>query len=288
MSVPSSEWIFAVTTSDFQAKVIDKSRDVPVIVDFWAPWCGPCRALAPLLEKLVNERKGEVLLAKVNTDEEQTLAMDFRIEGIPAVIAFRGGKAVLDFVGLLPEAQLRQFIERILPTEAEREAKEASGLESKDPAQAEKMYRDALAQDRNQESAIVGLARILISQGKLDEASELLENLGPGSEQAEEVQHLNSEVWLKKASADLPDEATLRARVAKEPKNALARYELGVQLAADAKYQESLELLLTAGESDPKLASTKVREAMVQVFHLVGDRSATANDYRNRLSLLLY
>src|SRR3954451_14899076 len=113
-----SAWIFAVTEGDFEAKVGKKSHETPVVVDFWAPWCGPCRALAPVLEKQVAERKGDVLLAKVNTDEEQKLATYYGIEGLPTVLAFKNGKPVDEFVGVLPEQGITQFLDRICPSEA--------------------------------------------------------------------------------------------------------------------------------------------------------------------------
>jgi putative thioredoxin len=280
--------IFTVTEKDFQAKVLDRSKDKPVIVDFWAPWCGPCRTLTPLLERLVEERKGEVLLAKVNTDEEHALAQAYRIDSLPTVIAFRGGRPVLDFIGLLPEPDLRRFLDNIGPTPAEREAKQAAGLEKTDPAEAERIYRAALALQPNQESALLGLARLMMAQGKDAEAAELLENLGPGSEHAEEAERMTSQLKLRKLTRDLPDEDVLRARIQANDKNAQSRYELGCLLAATNRYAEALETLLSAGERDAKLAASKVREAMVLIFHLAGNDTALANDYRNRLSLLLY
>ena len=129
--------VFSVTEKDFQTKVLERSKEIAVVVDFWAPWCGPCRSLAPLLEKIVAERKGEVVLAKVNTDEEIGLAQSFRIESLPTVVAFRGGRPVLDFMGLLPEADLRRFFDSIGPTPAEREISQAAALERTDPAEAE-------------------------------------------------------------------------------------------------------------------------------------------------------
>src|SRR5271166_2986267 len=125
MRLPMSDTIglvFAVTQGDFESAVLEKSRQTPVVVDFWAPWCGPCRALAPILERLIAQRKGEVLLAKVNTDEEQELAMQYGIEVLPTVVAFKGGKAILSFQGVLPENQLSDFLDRIVPSQAERSA----------------------------------------------------------------------------------------------------------------------------------------------------------------------
>src|SRR5262245_47713115 len=115
-----SPFVFDVGERDFEAKVLQKSKEAPVVVDFWAPWCGPCRMLGPVLEKLIGQRNGAVLLAKVNTDEEQRLAVQYQIDSLPTVIAFRDGKPILDFVGVLPEGELRMFLDRLSPTAAEK------------------------------------------------------------------------------------------------------------------------------------------------------------------------
>jgi putative thioredoxin len=284
----NSSWIFAVAEQDFDTEVIQKSHDVPVVVDFWAPWCGPCRALAPILEKLINQRGGSVLLAKVNIDEEQGLATQFGIESIPMVVAFRGGRPVLDFVGVLPEHQLEDFLNRISPTEAERKAKDATALEKTEPAQAEKLYRAALQKDANQESAILGLARLLIDQHKDSEAGELLERVGPGSEQGTEAERLSAILWLRSHAGTRGDEATLRARLEVDPKNAELLYDLGSIEAATGHYEKALETLLDAAQRDSKIAKNKVRETMVKVFHAVGIRSPLADDYRDKLAAILY
>jgi putative thioredoxin len=280
--------IFSVGEKDFEAEVVQKSHQVPVVVDFWAPWCGPCRSLAPLLEKQIQQRAGAVLLAKVNIDEEHGLAAQFGVESIPVVVAFRGGRPVLDFVGLLPEHQIADFLDRISPTDAERKAREASELEKTDPAQAEKLYRQVLQRDANQENAVLGLARILIAQNKDGEASELLDRVGPGSEQGAEAERLSAVLWLRSHAGTRGDEATLRARLEIDPKNAGLLYDLGCVEAAAGRYAQALEMLLGAGQRDLKLAKSKVRETMVKIFHAVGDRSPLADDYRDKLAALLY
>jgi putative thioredoxin len=283
-----SQWVFATGEKDFETMVVQKSHEVPVVVDFWAPWCGPCRALTPILERLIEKRAGEVLLAKVNIDEEQNLAAQFAIESIPLVVAFRAGKPVLDFMGLLPEQQIEEFLNRIVPNETERQAKAAAALEKTDPAQAEKLYRQALQKDANLESAVLGLARLLIARGQDSEAAELLERVGPGSEQGAEAERLAAILWLRSHAATLGDETTLRAQLEIDTENAQVLYDLGCVEAAAGKYPEALELLLCAAQRDPKIAKSKVRETMVKVFSAVGVRSPLADDYRDKLAAILY
>jgi putative thioredoxin len=286
--VAKSAWVFDVAEAGFDREVVQKSRETPVVVDFWAPWCGPCRMLGPLLERLVDERGGAVALAKVNIDEEQGLAYQFGIQSIPAVIAFRDGRPVLDFVGLLPEPQLRDFLDRVLPSEADRTTQQAASLEATNPAEAERLYRQSLAQDRNQDSAVVGLARLLVQAGKDTEARELLANAAPSEQLAQEAERLNGILSLRELARPFGNEQAARQRAAAQPRDAEMLYQLGAVLGAVEKYPQALETLLAAAELDPKLAASRIREAMVQIFHIVGVRSSLADEYRNKLSALLY
>jgi putative thioredoxin len=284
----ASSWIFNVTEAEFEEKVLKKSQDTPVVVDFWAPWCGPCRALAPVLEREIDSRGGEVLLAKVNTDEEQRLAMYYRIEGLPTVIAFKGGRPIDEFVGMPSPEGVADFIKRVGPSDVEKQAHAAEALAKSDPEAAEKSFRDALAKDHNQEDATLGLARLLVEQNRDKEAAEVLENLGPGNKHADEIERLGATLWIRGKTADLPDEATLRKRIESEPKNAAAKVDLGLRLAQLGRYPEALATLLSGGESDFKLAGTRVKEAMVNVFLLAGNRTPLADEYRAKLTSLLY
>jgi putative thioredoxin len=284
----NSPWIIEVAESDFEREVIDRSRERPVVVDFWAPWCGPCRALAPILERLAQERNGDFILAKINTDEAQNLAMAFRIEGVPAVKAFRDGNLILEFTGLLPEPKLREFIDRICPDEADRLAKQAAALEAREPAKAESLYQQAVAIRRDHQAALVGLARLLLARGDETHATELLERVIPGGELASEVDKLRGLMDLRKLAGEYGDEPTARRRVAAEPESAEARYALGCVLASAGRYPEALAELLAAAERDQQLARGKVREAMLRIFHIIGIRSELADDYRDKLTRLLY
>jgi putative thioredoxin len=288
MSGTSGTWVRDVAEADFEREVIQGSKVQPVVVDFWAPWCQPCVRLSPVLERLINERRGEVILAKVNVDEAPRLAGAFRIASIPTVIGFRDGQAVSEFQGLLPESQLKSFLDRLGPSEAERLVVRAKGMEADNPQEAEALYRHALERDRGNEAAVLGLGRVLLRRGQEEEVQKLLDNSGFQGERAEEANRLGAMLFLHKLARELADEKTARQRVEAEPKSGQRLYELGCVLAAAGKYPEALEVLLRAAEMDSKLAGTKVREAMVQIFYLVGVRSKLADEARNRLTTLLY
>jgi putative thioredoxin len=273
-----------VDETTFQEFVLDRSRDLPVVVDFWAPWCGPCRLLGPTLERLVAGMGGRVELAKINTDENATLASRYRIEGIPAVKAFRDGRVLSEFTGALPELQVREFLQRLLPSEADQLAESAvRQAYAGDRDGAEATYRSAIELDRGHRAANIGLARMLAARDATEEALSLLQNV-PGDPEAT---RLRAEISLAQPGGDV-DEADLRARIDGDANDVDAYYRLGRALAARGSYDEALDHLLETVRLDRKYEDDAGRKAMLEIFALLGDDDPLTQSYRRRLGSLLF
>ena len=273
-----------VDETNFQQLVLERSRSVPVVVDFWAAWCGPCRLLGPTLERSVAALDGQIELAKINTDENPRLATQYRIEGIPAVKAFRDGALVDEFTGALPEPQVKAFLQGLLPSQADQLA-EAAVREAYagNREMAEATYRRALEQDRGHKAANLGLARLLSARGETAEALRLLDNI-PGDPEAA---RFRAEISLSAGSPDA-DEAGLADRIAREPADVDARYLLGRALAARGVYEDALELLLDVVRLDRKYEDDAGRKAMLEIFAVLGDGDPLTQAYRRRLGSLLF
>lgn len=273
-----------VTDATFATAVIEESRHRPVVVDFWAPWCGPCRVLGPIIERVAAETAGAVLLAKLNTDENPVTATDFRIQGIPAVKAFRDGKVVAEFTGAVPEAQVRAFFAKLAPTPAEQLVQEAALLSRKGDARgAEGRYRKALDLSASNADAIVGLATILVGRGDREEAEALLAR-APVDRRAKALRHrlFLLDFEAKHSGEDLEGEA----RIA--PADPRARYRWGVMLAARADYTRALDELLESVRLDRQFADGAARKAALAVFDILGLDSDATREYQRRLSALLF
>ncbi len=281
--MPAGHAVLETTDATFAEDVLAASTGKTVVVDFWAPWCGPCRVLGPIIEKVAGEHDADVLLVKLNTDENPRTATEYRIQGIPAVKAFRGGKVVSEFTGALPEPQVRAFFTRLVPTEAEKAAKAASNLASADPAAAEASFRELLKLVPGNADAIVGLTQLLVSRGEIEEAEELLER-APTDRRAKVLKH---RIFLDGFAARHGGE-DLRGEALANPRDPRARYRLGVMLAAGAQYEAALDELLESVRLDRAFAEGAARKAALAVFDILGLDAPVTRDYQRRLSAILF
>lgn len=281
-----SPHVIEVTEETFEKEVIERSQQVPVVVDLWAPWCGPCRTLGPLLERLATEYAGQFVLAKINVDENPLIAQAFRVQSIPLVVAIRNGQVVGQFLGAQPEPKVRDFLAALLPSDADRLAAQAAArLAAGKVAEAEALFRKALEQDPRSGSALVGLARILLQRGEEEEATTLLDRVEPGPWRTE-ADRLLAELRLKQVEA--ADEATLRQRLAENPGDLAARLELGKLLAARGQYREALEELLEVVRRDRNFQDQAARKAMLDIFQVLGSGNELVEHYRSELAKILF
>lgn len=269
-----------VSTSEFADKVLLRSGEVPVVVDFWAAWCGPCRVLGPILERAAAEADGEWELVKVDVDQNQQLAGEFGVQGIPTVIGFRDGRPAARFTGALPEAQVRQWLRELVPSRADKLAAGAvSALDTGDVAAAESGFREALSADPAHLEAGTGLAGLLLDRGEAEEAGAVLSALPD----TETVRGLKTRARLMESRLDV---GVLREKVEQDPENWQAHLDLGRALAAEGSYAEAFDHLQQVVEGDPELTD-QARTTMVDLFSLVDD-PALVSHYRRRLASALF
>jgi putative thioredoxin len=279
----SCPWVVNTTAASFERDVLERSFEVPVVVDFWAAWCAPCRALSPVLENLAAQYAGQFILVKADTDQVQEAAMQFQVQSIPAVFGIVAGEVVDFFAGALPETEIRTWLNRLLQGSR---LVEAQRLEATDPQRAEQVYREILGDQPKDARALLGLGRLLVTQQRGDEAKAILAELESRGFLEPEAEKLKSALQLlDKGNVDL---GALRQSVEAEPGNLELRLQLAQALAGSGIYEEAFEICLSLVEQDRHGVGEQARQVMVDVFRVLPEGSELVHDYRRKLAMLLY
>ncbi|WP_250490287.1 MULTISPECIES: thioredoxin [unclassified Caballeronia] len=275
------------TLATFEHDVINASMLAPVLVDFWAPWCGPCKTLGPMLEKLEAEAAGKWKLVKVNVDENQELAAHFQVRSIPHVVAFAEGRPVDQFIGVLPEGQLRAFLDRLVPegADAERHAAQTAWAAGR-RKEAIDTIKAALALDPGYDDARLDLIEWLIAERRIDEAKEEDKLLSPKTTQGIDARYnaLKTELDATDAAADLPPADALIDAVNANPDDLEARFALANRLIAGRDYGGALEHLLAIVVRDRAFMDDVGRKTMLSVFELAANQPDLVSQWRRKLS----
>lgn len=275
-----SEYILDVNEATFETQVVLKSFEVPVVVDFWAPWCGPCRVLSPILERIAIEAGGDFVLAKVDVDENPNLSIRYGVHGIPAVKAFRNGELAAQFHGAQPERTVRKFIEQLTPSEAEQAVEQAhSLLATRHYPEAEAAYREVFEQDETNSEAALGLVESLLIQGKGSEALSILQNFPPGTA------WVKAEGYLPLASL-LNEVETAAPNLDLSPLDA-SLYQAG-RLIGRGNLPAAMDGLLDVLRQEKSYRGGLPKRVLLALFSLLGDPDPLTRKYRDELASVLF
>ncbi len=291
LTVPN-ELIKEGTDAGFARDVVEESRKQPVIVDFWAPWCGPCRQLGPMLEKAVTAAAGAVKLVKIDIDKHPAFAGQLRVQSIPAVFAFVDGQPVDGFLGALPESEIKAFIGRLVGEAGKSDVDRLLDLgresvEVGDMGGAAQAYAQALQLEPANVKAIAGLARVYMAGGDVDQARQIAA-MAPADSNDPDLVGVRAALELANSDAGQSDTAALEQSVAKNPKDHQARFDLAGALAAQNRFQESADQLLRIVEQDREWNEQAARKQLLKIFDAAGPGAEVTRDGRRRLSSILF
>ncbi len=290
---PAGPVIFDVTDQNFVDEVVKKSMEVPVIVDFWAPWCGPCKQLTPALEKAVEAAGGAVLLAKVNIDENQVISGELGVQSVPTVIGFKDGRPTDGFVGAQPESQIKAFIERLAgpvgpsPTEQMMEMADAA-FEAQDYQQAAGAYAQIAQQEPDNIDAVAGLIQCYLGVGEAEQAEAILNQIPDDVPETPRLAAARAAIKLAGEAADAGPVIELQAAVDADPKNHQARFDLAVALLGNKQEEQAIEELLTILRDKMDWNEEAARKKLLEIFEALGPADERTIAGRRGLSSLLF
>ena len=291
-SIPVGDIIKDSDTNNFSTDVIDQSTKIPVVVDFWAPWCGPCKQLSPTLDKLAREYGGKIQLVKINVDENQELATQMRVQSIPMVVAFKDGQPVDGFAGALPESQLRQFFEKLTGSEGspvEQAMEKASMMIANgDTQNAAEIYSQILAQDPKNAASHAGVAKCLIEAEGIEKAQAYLKGLDADILNKEEVKSVLAAIDLEHASTDTEETESLRQKLATRPDDPQLRYDLAIALYGDGCSEEAINILVELVKTHKTWNEEAARAQLLKIFEALGHSDPITIEGRRKLSVVIF
>jgi putative thioredoxin len=281
---------YDVSEPEFAARVLEASKQVPVLVDFWASWCGPCKMLAPTLTKLADAYNGRFMLAKVNTDEEPRLAREYGVRALPTVKVFKDGRVVDEFMGVLPESAVRAVIERHVEHKSDKLRRQAEvSLEASDTATARRLLEEAAELDPDNPAVKIATAKMLMFTGAADRAQSILQSLPVDVSMNPEVKRLQAQIgFAQVASTAAFDESELERIVSTDPKDLQARYRLSAKKVLRGDYEGALEQLFEILRQDRSFEDDAGRRGMLSVFEILGGSGELVSRYRAKMLNMLH